>query len=135
MEKIVQTDRYPGQCDADVRQCDTAEVQVSDTAKHRAGQHDQDYHVTENTDGQYNRHYDAVGGPHQGHYAVTNNVVLDGHVLDGGGVVVLATQLRSERESFVGGKFRIIRLSRGVTCGGGEEDSLFRIAFIYTSRL
>lgn len=50
-DRIVQTDCYPGQDNADVRQRESAEVQVRDTAKHWAGQHDKDRRIAENADG------------------------------------------------------------------------------------
>lgn len=93
---LIQTDCYPRQADADVRQRESAEIQIRDTAKRWAGQHGEDGRVAENADGQYDRDHDAVSGPHQGRRLVSGNIILDSRAPDGE-IVVIATQLSTAK--------------------------------------
>lgn len=61
---IIQTDCYPRQDNADMRQRESTEIQIRDTAEHWTGQDNKDRRIAENADGQYDRDYDAVRGPH-----------------------------------------------------------------------
>lgn len=95
---LIQTDCYPRQADADVRQRESAEIQIRDTAKRWAGQHGEDCRIAENADGQHDRDYDAVSGPYQGRCLLSGNIlVLDSRAPDGD-IVVIATQLSTAQE-------------------------------------
>lgn len=94
---LIQTDCYPREVDADVRQRESAEIQIRDTAKRWAGQHGENRRIAENADGQHDRDYDTVSGPYQRRYLVSGSIVFDRRASDGE-IVVIATQLSTAKK-------------------------------------
>jgi len=84
-----------------MRQRKSAEIQVRDTAKHWARQHNKDCRIAENADSQYHRNYNTVRDPYQGRRLVSRNVVLDRCASDSG-IIILATQLSTAKSIFIG---------------------------------
>lgn len=76
-----------------MRQRESAEIQIRDSAKRRAGQHNQDRYITQKAGGQYNRNYNAVRSAHQRYRVSSKYIIFDG---SRGRIVIVATQQCAE---------------------------------------